>query len=208
VDVVRWGSCSGPQGEGSGSRASANAAASSPFVHREGKATMVDAIVEPCRGRASGGFMVGARRSAVPGHGGVPPAEDVERPFTAFQAAVDAPGAPRTELAAASDGRQVIARRKKWRRLPRRPSPPLLQRPVPTDLVGKCFNCLCPGHVTVSCTNVVHCLRCHREGHQARSCKSPRSPDAGGPPPRPSKLTLVVVIQPGRGSVALAKSAP
>jgi hypothetical protein len=98
ADVVWWGSCSGPQGEGSGSRASANAAASSPFICREGKAPMVDAIVEPCRGRASGGFMVDACRSAVPGHGGVPPAEDVGCPFMAFQAAVGAPGPSRPLL--------------------------------------------------------------------------------------------------------------
>jgi hypothetical protein len=52
-----------------------------------------------------------------------------------------------------------------------------------TNLVGHYFNYLCPNHVAADCRNLARCLRCHREGHQARACKRPRSPDPSGPPP-------------------------
>jgi hypothetical protein len=63
------------------------------------------------------------------------------------------------------------------------PTPPPPHRSVPADLVGRCFNCLCTNHVAAACTNPAHCLRCHREGYQAQTCKRPRSPDAAGPLP-------------------------
>jgi hypothetical protein len=61
------------------------------------------------------------------------------------------------------EGWQVVAQRKRWRRLARQAPPPLaLRRIVPTDLVGLCFNCLRLGHVVIACTNASRCLRCHR----------------------------------------------
>jgi hypothetical protein len=53
---------------------------------------------------------------------------------------------------------------------------------VPADLVNLYFNCLRLDHITVMCPNVDRCLCCRGEGHQALSCKWPRSPDATGPP--------------------------
>ncbi|CAL4956555.1 unnamed protein product [Urochloa decumbens] len=47
------------------------------------------------------------------------------------------------------------------------PSP---SRPVPTDLVGRCFNCLGIDHVAVVCKNPSCCLKCRREGHHSRDC--------------------------------------
>jgi hypothetical protein len=41
------------------------------------------------------------------------------------------------------------------------------------------------------CPNPFRCLRCHREGHQARSCKCPRSPAFGCPPlHRPQSIVV------------------
>jgi hypothetical protein len=65
---------------------------------------------------------------------------------------------------ARNDGWRVVQRRKNWLCL-RRPPPP--RQPIPTDLVGRCFNCLQPDHVTVVYTFPSQCLRCCREGHQA-----------------------------------------
>jgi hypothetical protein len=103
---------------------------------------------------------------------------------------------------------QVVARRSKWRRIPQRQSSLWPRRLVPTDLVGKCFNCLREGNVAAECPNPVRCFRYHREGHLARSCKRPQSPDATGPPPRPPKLASVVVINLGKGDPALAIPRP
>jgi hypothetical protein len=82
------------------------------------------------------------------------------------------------------------------------------KRPVPTDLVGKCFNCLCSGHVAAACPNSARCLRCHREGHQARNCKRPWSLDVGDPPLRLPNMALVVVVNPRKGNIVLAAPQP
>jgi hypothetical protein len=96
---------------------------------------------------------------------------------------------------------QVISCCKKRRRVPRPPPPPPW-RSVHVDLVGHCFNWLRPDHVTAACSFVAHCLRCHREGHQARAYKRPQSPDAVGPLPR---RPLIVVLNPLSADVALAE---
>jgi hypothetical protein len=75
---------------------------------------------------------------------------------------------------------------------------------MPADLVGKCFNCLCLGHVAADCPNPVRCLRCHREGHHAQCYKCSGPPEATGPP-RPQKLASVVVLIPAKGDIALAE---
>jgi hypothetical protein len=92
----------------------------------------------------------------------------------------------------------------------RHPSPPLRQphRPVPADLVGRCFNCLRQDHVAVDCSNVLRCLCCHREGHYARACKHPRSPDTSGPPPLAKRPQMVAVLHPRLSDVALSQPHP
>jgi hypothetical protein len=59
---------------------------------------------------------------------------------------------------------QLVSRRRQGRRSSNRPPPPPVHRPVPTDLIGRFFNCL---RTDVVCPNAAHCLRCRREGHQA-----------------------------------------
>lgn len=67
----------------------------------------------------------------------------------------------------------------------------LASRPVPTDLVGRCFNCLNTNHVAESCRNPSCYLRCKREGHRSRDCRYGHGPLRGGagrsraPPPPP-----------------------
>jgi hypothetical protein len=84
------------------------------------------------------------------------------------------------------DGRKKqVTHRKQWMQMDCAPTPPpplSPRRPVPADLVCSCFNCIRPDHIMVDCTFTAHCLRCCREGHQARACKHPRSPEAMGPP--------------------------
>jgi hypothetical protein len=60
-------------------------------------------------------------------------------------------------------------------------TPPAPRRPVPADLVGRCFNYLRVDHIAAGCFCAPWWLRCHREGHQAHVCKQPRSPKAAGP---------------------------
>lgn len=48
--------------------------------------------------------------------------------------------------------------RRRERRHARQPRPP--PRPVPADLVGRCFNCLARDHVATVCRNPSRCLRC------------------------------------------------
>jgi hypothetical protein len=75
------------------------------------------------------------------------------------------------------------------------------------DLVGRCFNYLCFDHVAARCSFPLRCLRCHREGHSARSYKRPRSPEASGPPHHHCHPQLVAVVNPRPGDVALAAPA-
>lgn len=74
------------------------------------------------------------------------------------------------------DGWQVVTRKKVWRRV-EYPQPRQEGRPVPADLVGLCFNCFIADHVARDCRFLSHCLRYKCEGHQARFCKRPCSPD-------------------------------
>lgn len=63
-----------------------------------------------------------------------------------------------------SDGFRVVESRRRWRRA----APP--RRPIPANLVGKCFNCLSESHVKVDCTEPPRCFHCRGTGHQERSC--------------------------------------
>jgi len=71
---------------------------------------------------------------------------------------------PRMSVEPDSDGFRAVVSRRCWRRTtaPR--------RPVPTYLVGKCFNCLSESHVKADCTSPPRCFHCLGEGHQKRSC--------------------------------------
>jgi hypothetical protein len=104
--------------------------------------------------------------------------------------------------AVSDNGWQVISRCKKWRRVAHHPAPS--RRPVLADLIGRCFNCLRQDQVAAMCTFTPRCLRCHGEGHQARACKHPRSPEAGGLPPCLS-WPPVLVLQPEQGELTLAE---
>jgi hypothetical protein len=90
---------------------------------------------------------------------------------------------------------------------------PPTHRPVSVDLVGCCFTCFLADHIATVCKFPSRCLRCHRAGHQTRSCKQPRSSDVAGLLPRQhrlasgkqSRLTSVVVINLKVGNAALAE---
>jgi len=51
-----------------------------------------------------------------------------------------------------------------------------VRRPVPADLVGRCFNCLAFDHVASQCIHPSRCLRCEKVGHVAKNCNRPRFP--------------------------------
>jgi hypothetical protein len=75
------------------------------------------------------------------------------------------------------DGWQLVARRKQWCWMGHQAPPPQPpRRPVPVDLVGRCFNCFGQDHVAADCPNATQCLQCHREGHSAWACKRPPPP--------------------------------
>jgi hypothetical protein len=80
---------------------------------------------------------------------------------------------------------QVVKHCKHWRRIARQAPPPPPWCPVPTDLVGCCFNSLHFDNVAVACTFVARCLCCHVEGHQAHIGRLPL-------PPHPALPTIGV----------------
>lgn len=54
------------------------------------------------------------------------------------------------------------------------------RRPMPVNLVGKCFNCLSDKHVKADCMSLVRCFNCLDNGHQACDCPLPlRAPGDG-----------------------------
>lgn len=61
--------------------------------------------------------------------------------------------------------------RKVLRRLERHPHP---RRPVPIDLLGKCFNCFSPQHRAATCSLVTWCFHCRELGHRAHGCSARR----------------------------------
>lgn len=62
-----------------------------------------------------------------------------------------------------ADGFREVVSRRHWRRMV------VQRRPVPANLVGKCFNCLSESHVKADCTSPPRCFHCLGEGHQERS---------------------------------------
>jgi len=143
--------CSSPKGKGPALEGRRHSGKGSALEGRHRSAS-------PARG--SGGFMADARRS-LHGGGSVPrshssPVVDEE----GFRVVVNKRRARR---------REGFTRRHKAR------------RPVPADLVGRCFNCLAFDHVAARCSRPSRCLRCEETGHVAKNCKRPRYP---GPPLR------------------------
>lgn len=66
-----------------------------------------------------------------------------------------------------TEGFQQVESRRRWRRV----AAPC--RLVPSNLVGKCFNCLAGDHVRANCTFPSKCFNCKDVGHQARDCPLP-----------------------------------
>lgn len=93
------------------------------------------------------GFMAAARRTHPPAIDGPSRASrpDVPPRRSPLSAAHGPPDA---------DGFHLVESRRRWRRR----KPPRQSRPVPPELVGKCFNCLDEGHVRANCTNPPRCL--------------------------------------------------
>jgi hypothetical protein len=58
-------------------------------------------------------------------------------------------------------------------RVDRHHSPLRLTKPVPSELVGLCFNCLASSHVKAVCRSLSRCYNCWVEGHRASACRLP-----------------------------------
>lgn len=71
------------------------------------------------------------------------------------------------------DFRPVMSHRC-WRRVA------ALWRPVPLDLVGKCFNFFAGDHVKADCMSHPRCFNCKGDGHQERDYPFPSSMGRGG----------------------------
>jgi hypothetical protein len=136
---------------------------------RKGKEIATEPAPVPHRA-ATGGFMADARRSGVPlaGEGRAP--RSPSRPDHLLSSPLVA---PRSASLVDTDGWEEVRRCRSCREdRPARPP----SRPVPADLVGRCFNCLETGHVAAACRNPSRCLRCRREGHRSKFCRRSRAP--------------------------------
>jgi hypothetical protein len=93
-----------------------------------------------------------------------PPAAPTPPPAPVAHPSVLASHPPRLSAQPDADGFHEVASRRRWRRTA------VQRRPVPANLVGKCFNCLSESHVKADCTSPPRCFHCLGEGHQERSC--------------------------------------
>jgi len=117
----------------------------------------------------SRGFMADARRTAPPPARPLHPSRATRTPGSGSR-----PVDSRLPPVDKDDFQLVVPRRRLRRDLGtfRRVAPP--RRPVPADLVGRCFNCLAFDHIAARCPNPSHCLRCEEVGHSIRNCKRAR----------------------------------
>ena len=106
-----------------------------------------------------GGFMADARRA--PRRRPPPPVGETDAQLHATPL-VDA------------EGFQLVVNKHRLRSELRQPRRPPARRPVPADLIGRCFNCLASDHVASRCSFPSRCLRCEEVGHVAKNCKRPR----------------------------------
>ena len=106
-----------------------------------------------------GGFMADARRA--PRRRPPPPVGETDAQLHATPL-VDA------------EGFQLVVNKHRLRSELRQPRRPPARRPVPADLIGRCFNCLAFDHVASRCSFPSRCLRCEEVGHVAKNCKRPR----------------------------------
>ena len=81
--------------------------------------------------------------------------------------AVFSSGATRTD----PEGWQKALSRGARRRQRRAARPP--RRPIPADLVGRCFNCFSPSHTAALCRERTCCFRCRSQGHRSYECPAP-----------------------------------
>ncbi|XP_066316497.1 uncharacterized protein [Miscanthus floridulus] len=100
---------------------------------------------------------------------------------------------PRASAYVDADGFTLVESRRRWRS---RERPRVSRhRPVPSTLVGLCFNCLEGDHVAAECRFPSRC-HCRCPGHRARDCKRgrfpTRQPARGRGAPRPRQ------VRPGR----------
>jgi hypothetical protein len=84
----------------------------------------------------------------------------------------------------------------------------LRRRPVPSSLVGLCFNCLGGGHVTAVCRLLSRCLHCRCAGHRARDCKRGRLPVRGAAQTKGTPRRRPLREQPRRLSSTVSGSNP
>jgi hypothetical protein len=82
--------------------------------------------------------------------------------------------APRAAAPVDADGFTLVQSHR--REHPQASSHPRRQRPVPSSLIGRCFNCLADDHVAARCTFLSCCLFCLSTRHRARNCKHGRRP--------------------------------
>ena len=165
----------------------------------------------PCSSPKEKGTLVAERRrSTSPGRGSDGFMADARRPLRRDPP----PPRSRSSPVVDDDGFTEVVNKRRLRaanRPGRRTNPP--RRPIPADLVGRCFNCLAHDHVGSQCTRPSRCLRCEEEGHAARNCKRPRFP---GPPrggrgcpvrrARPAMDTVVATRSRGVGRSAASAS--
>jgi hypothetical protein len=132
------------------------------FSDSEASFSNSDAPPPPGRGKAvysrrprRGDFMGDARHSPRPS----PPAQR-------RLASIMVPP-PRMSVQPDAEGFRPVQSCRCWRCVA------ALRRPVPSNLLGKCFNYLAGDHVKAYCTFPSKCFNCKDGGHQARDCPLP-----------------------------------
>ncbi|KAG2559162.1 hypothetical protein PVAP13_8NG313968 [Panicum virgatum] len=134
--------------------------------------------IPPCSSpKGKGPALEGRRRSASPARGSGGFMADARRSFRDGGSIARSRSSPVVD----EEGFCVVVNKRRRRRSEGAPRRHGVRRPVPADLVGRCFNCLAFDHVAARCSRPSRCLRCEETGHVAKNCKRPRH---FGPPLR------------------------